>query len=432
MSGLNIAVIGAGISGLSAAWLLSQKHRVTLYEKDSRPGGHANTFDINVPEGLLAVDTGFIVYNPPAYPNLVQLFDHLGVATHPSDMSLAISHNGGTYEYSGGGLAGFFGQPANVFKPSHWSIAIDMARFFREAKTELAENGESLGEFLSRRHYSAGFIEHHLLPMAGAIWSSHPNDMLSYPAAAFFRFFLNHGLLQFTNRPQWRTVSGGSRHYIEKLLAKSDISVRLSSQVSFVSRRNGRPSVGPQPYDHVVIATHADQALALLADPTSAERKLLGAVPYTQNRAVLHRDASFMPRRRRLWSSWNVTGSKGGKITLTYWMNRLQNLKTSSDVFVTLNPEREPSHIDAEFNYAHPRFSASTIAAQRELWSLQGKHNTWFCGAWFGAGFHEDGLQAGLAVAEQLGGQLRPWQLSDPSSRIYTHKPDFELQAAAG
>jgi uncharacterized protein len=428
---LNIAVVGSGISGLSAAWLLSKHHRVTLFEKDGRLGGHSNTAVVNTARGDLPVDTGFIVYNPPAYPNLVALFDHLRVPTQLSDMSLAVSLGGGAYEYSGAGLPGFLGQAANALKPDHWRMAAGIARFFREAKAGLAHAGESLGEFLVRQSYSRAFIDRHLLPMAGAIWSSRPQDMLGYPADAFFQFFLNHGLLQFSGRPKWRTVAGGSREYVKRLTEDGKFNVRLNSPVRSIVRRNGRVDVDGEAFDHAVIAAHSDQALGVLADPSADERELLGAIPYTANRAVLHGDPSFMPKRRRLWSSWNVTGSHGSGITLTYWMNRLQNLGADEQIFVTLNPPREPAQIHGEYAYSHPAFSVRAMEAQKRLWPLQGARNTWFAGAWFGAGFHEDGLQAGLAVAEQLGGAARPWKLAEPSGRIHVMTPDTRWKAAA-
>ena len=431
MAVLNIAVIGSGIGGLSAAWLLSKRHRVTLFEKDGRIGGHSNTEAVSTPSGPVAVDTGFIVYNPPAYPNLVALFEHLRVPTQPSDMSLAVSLAGGAYEYSGAGLRGFLGQPANALKADHWRMAAGIARFFREAKAGLARPGESLGAFLERRRYSKAFIDRHLLPMAGAIWSSHPQHMLAYPADAFFRFFLNHGLLQFSGRPKWRTVTGGSREYVKRLVADGRFDVRLNAPIRSIARRNGRIDISGEAFDHVVIAAHSDQALGMLSDPSADERELLGAIPYTANRAVLHGDPSFMPKRRRLWSSWNVTGSHGDGITLTYWMNRLQNLPAGEQIFVTLNPPREPARIHGESAYAHPAYSVRAMEAQKRLWTLQGERNTWFCGAWFGAGFHEDGLQAGLAVAEQLGGLARPWKLAEPSGRIHVMTPDTRWKAAA-
>jgi uncharacterized protein len=431
VAALNIAVVGSGISGLSAAWLLSKRHKVTVFEQDSRVGGHSNTAVMELPGGPVPVDTGFIVYNPPAYPNLVALFGHLGVPDEASDMSLAVSLDGGTYEYSGAGLGGFLGQPANAFKPDHWRMAAGIARFFREAKAGPARTDESLGQFLARRRYSKAFIDRHLLPMAGAIWSSHPQDMLAYPAEAFFRFFVNHGLLQFSGRPKWRTVAGGSREYVKRLAADGRFDVRLDTPVKSIARRNGRIDIAGEAFDHAVIAAHSDQALRMLADPSADERELLGAIPYAPNRAVLHRDPSFMPKRRRLWSSWNVTGSHGGRITLTYWMNRLQKLATDEQIFVTLNPPREPANIHGAYDYAHPAFSGRALAAQKRLWTLQGERNTWFCGAWFGAGFHEDGLQAGLAVAEQLGGVERPWKLPDPSGRIHVQMPDTRWKAAA-
>jgi predicted NAD/FAD-binding protein len=295
----------------------------------------------------------------------------------------------------------------------------DIARFFRTAASEIRD-GESLGAFLKRRGYSDAFVRNHLLPMGGAVWSCEPQAMLAHPARALIDFFANHGLLKVKHRPQWRTVSGGSRNYVERLLA--DAKVRFLGGIDDlgITRRGhgialhaGAASLA---FDHAVIATHADEALALLDDADEAERDVLGTFRFTANRAVLHRDARLMPKRRRLWSSWNCLGERG---CVTYWMNSLQKLPTRHDLFLTLNPPFAPRDAIASFDYAHPRFSLETHAARQRLWSLQGRRRTWFCGAWFGSGFHEDGLQAGLAVAEQLGGVRRPWTVANESGRIH-------------
>ncbi len=421
-----IAVIGSGISGLSAAWLLAKRHDVTLYERAERLGGHSNTVTARLQDAAVPVDTGFIVYNEPAYPNLTALFAHLGVATKPSDMSFAVSLRGGATEYCGTGLSGLFAQPTNVARPRFLSMLRDIMRFYREAPRDLTlmgETGISLGDYLVERGYGAAFRDDHLLPMAAAVWSSPTGRMLDYPAAAFIRFCGNHGLLQLTGRPEWRTVVGGSRAYVETFAAALGPSIRLSrGAVRLVRSATGvtvHDAAGGQAnFDQAVVATHADQALAMIDQPTEAEQRLLGAFRYSHNLTVLHSDESMMPKRRRVWSSWNYLDNGDG-LCVTYWMNHLQGIP-GRNLFVTLNPPRPPragSLLHSEI-YEHPIFDGKAAAAQRELWSLQGAKRLWFCGAHFGAGFHEDGLQSGLAVAEQLGGVRRPWTVAHESGRI--------------
>jgi predicted NAD/FAD-binding protein len=424
---LRIAVIGTGISGMSAAWLLSQRHDVTVYERAGRVGGHSNTVVVGEGAGAVPIDTGFIVYNERTYPNLTALLDHLDVPTAESCMSFSVSLDDGGFEYAGGrGLAGLFAQRRNLARPRYWAMLRDLARFYRTAAADLPgleASGASLRAYLDAGGYGRGFRDDHLLPMAGAIWSAPTEAILDFPAAAFVRFFHNHGLLDFRDRPRWRTVVGGSRSYVECLTARYADRIRLGAGVTAVSREPGRVRVrdgngGTEVYDHVVVATHADEALRLLVDPGAEERRLLGAFRYSRNVAVLHADPALMPRRRAAWASWNHLG-RGAAASVTYWMNRLQPLPTERPLFVTLNPAVAPRAVLRSETYEHPVFDAAAGAAQRALWSLQGRRNTWFCGAHFGAGFHEDGLQAGLAVAEALGGVRRPWQVADESGRIF-------------
>jgi hypothetical protein len=428
---LRIAIVGTGISGLSAAWLLHPRHDVSVYEQASRIGGHSNTVDARVGDAVLPVDTGFIVYNPRTYPNFVELLRALSVESEASDMSFGVSLDDGRTEYSSSGLFSLFGQPANLVRPRFWAMLADLRRFYRNAPRDarrIHEDHLTLGEYLAQGGYGAAFRDHHVLPMASAIWSAAPAEIMAYPAAAFIRFHDNHGLLQLRGRPIWRTVSGGARQYISRLARPLASRVRRSAGVVRIERVEGRVSVldahgEREIFDHVMLATHADEALAVLADASVAERALLGAFRYSRNVAVLHTDESLMPRRRGVWASWNYIGGSDGareRVCVTYWMNRLQNLPTKTNVFVTLNPPRQPrqgSVLSIEA-YDHPLFDALAISAQERLWGLQGVRNTWFCGAYFGSGFHEDGLQAGLAAAEQLGGVRRPWSVANESSRV--------------
>jgi hypothetical protein len=436
-----IAVIGSGIAGMSAAWLLSRRHDVTLYEKDARLGGHSNTVTVDTSLGPTPVDTGFIVFNDVTYPNLVALFEHLGVTTKASDMSFGVSLDGGRIEYSSVGPAAFLCGGRNLVSPRFWSMTWDLLRFYRHAPLELLGAREdliSLGEYLQRRGYGEAFQKDHLLPQAAAIWSASMAEIHHYPACAFVRFFENHGLLKLQGRPKWRTVDGGARAYIDKLTASYADRIRLNAGAVSMRRDGGGVSVRDAQgraarYDHVVIAAHADTALEMLDDADSEERRLLGAFRYAKNRAVLHTDRTLMPRREALWASWNYVGENPeGGCVVSYWMNRLQRIESHEQIFLTLNPRVMPSRdsILYETDYDHPLFDAAAIRAQEQLWSLQGRRNTWFCGAYFGAGFHEDGLQAGLAVAEQLGGVRRPWRVGDESGRIHM-RPTAQQALAA-
>ena len=421
---MDIAVVGSGISGMSAAWLLSQRHRVTLFEVDGRIGGHSNT----VNAGGIPVDTGFIVYNERTYPNLTALFAHLAVPTKATEMSFAVSLDGGRLEYSGTDLRGIFAQKRNLLRPRFLGMMRDLVRFYRSAPRDLPHLGdESLGDYLDRGRYGAGFREDHLYPMAAAIWSTPACDIPSYPAAAFIRFCENHALLELGQRPLWRTVVGGSREYVHRIAAPVEEIVTRAGIRAIRRDAAGAELIfdhGSRRFDQVVLATHADQALALLADADDTERALLGAFAYRRNEAVLHNDATLMPRRKRVWSSWNYAAAGGGnapELSVTYWMNRLQGIADATPLFVTLNPLRapDPRSIIRSESYEHPIFDVAAIRAQRDLWSLQGVRNAWFCGAYFGAGFHEDGLQSGLVVAEQLGGVRRPWRVPNESGRIH-------------
>lgn len=430
---LRIAVVGTGVAGMSAAWLLSERHQVTVYEKSDRIGGHSNTVMAGRDWHKLPVDTGFIVYNEPCYPNLTALFKHLSVPTKPSDMSFAVSLNGGRFEYSGCGFKGLFAQRRNLLNPSFWLMLRDLLRFYRETPGQAGKLGfATLGDYLEQGKFGRAFQEKHLLPMAAAIWSAPAHQLRDFPIESFIRFCDNHGLLTLGPRPQWRTVEGGSRTYVARLTASYQD--RIKTGCGAVSlRQDGAHIVlrdaacGEARYDHVVLACHADEALALIEAPTHDEQALLSAFRYARNEAVLHGDASLMPKRRAAWASWNyLSQSDRGEqkaLCVTYWMNRLQGLPQETPLFVTLNPAREPveSKVLHRETYHHPIFDVEALKAQKRLWSLQGRRGLWFCGAYFGSGFHEDGLQAGLAVAEELGGVKRPWQVPNDSARIFRH-----------
>ena len=434
-----VAVVGSGVGGLSCAWWLSQTCQVTLFEQDGHFGGHSNTVEVpgdGAAPATVPVDTGFIVYNALNYPNLVQLFERIGVATAPSDMSFAVSLRDRDLEYAGTDLRGLFAQTANLLRPRFWQMLRDLHRFYRAApgyREEALRDRLSIGSLLARHGYSAAFRDDHLLPMAGAIWSATDAQIADYPAAAFIDFFANHGLIQYTDRPQWRTVVGGSREYVRRLLAALGNGSRLHARVARIVRRaDGVDLVltngDRHAFDEVVIAAHADQALAMLEAPSDDERRLLGAFRYSRNRAVLHRDPALMPRRRRAWASWNYLAGDAA-LAVTYWMNKLQPLATRTDWFVTLNPPREPraDTIAREFDYEHPLFDLAALDAQRGLARLQGQRHTWYCGSYFGYGFHEDALEAGLWVAESIGGRARPWTLANPSARTRLPAPRIHV-----
>jgi predicted NAD/FAD-binding protein len=424
---MKVAVVGAGISGLACAYRLAQAGTdVSLFESGTYFGGHSNTVDVTLDGFRFGVDTGFLVFNDRTYPALIALLDELAVETAPSEMSFSVRvplAGGRVLEWGGASLDTVFAQRANLASPRFLRMLRDILRFNREASA-LARGGEmpavALGNWLDGQGYSAQFRHWYLLPMAASIWSCPPDQMLAFPLSTFVRFCHNHGLLQVSGRPQWRTVKGGSRQYVDKLIAAIP-SRRLRAPVLSVLRGSGasRPvqletAAGFEHFDHVVMACHSDQALALLGDAGGDERAVLSAIRYQHNRAVLHTDASCLPARRKAWSAWNYQSSADAapQVCVHYLLNMLQPLPCSTPVIVSLNPIDPPdlASVIAEFDYAHPVFDEGAVAAQGRLAGFQGARNTWFAGAWTGYGFHEDGFRSGLAVASSLAALMRDRQ----------------------
>ena len=423
---MKIAVIGAGISGLSCAYRLAQAGRdVTLFEANDYFGGHTHTVDVTLDGVTHGVDTGFLVFNHRTYPNLVALFAELDIETAATDMSFSVKapirgmFGERTLEWAGGDLDAVFAQRRNALDPRFLRMVRDILRFNRAA-TALALAGDavmpavSLGDYLAQENYSLPFRNWYLLPMAGCIWSCPTDQMLAFPLASFVHFCHNHGLLQVSGRPQWQTVTGGARQYVRKMLEAIPQSM-CGMPVQSLSRHvvAGKTEIhimaggGRQVFDHVVLASHSNESLAMLGDATTHERQLLSAIKYQPNRAVLHTDANCLPRSRKTWSAWNYQSNGNDNapdVCVHYLLNRLQPLPFSTSVIVSLNPIDEPAprHVLGSYDYAHPVFDAAAVAAQSGIAALQGQHNTWFAGAWLGYGFHEDGLKSGLAVATAL------------------------------
>ena len=417
-----IAVIGGGIAGLSAAWSLSDQAHVTLFEAGSYAGGHTHTVDVTLGGITHGVDTGFLVFNERTYPLLIQLFEQLGVRAARSDMSFSAQVPGDHMEWSGSSLATVFAQKRNLARPAFWAMLSDLLRFNRLC-TELAARGEEsalsepIGAFLDRHGFGHGFRHWYLLPMVACIWSCPTTQMLEFPIRTLIRFCHNHGLLQVNDRPQWWTVAGGARHYVEAMLPALH-AVHLATPVQQVQRLPGggvlvRSARGEERFDAVVCASHSDQTLAMLADASPLERELLGAIRYQPNVAVLHTDASLLPQRRAAWAAWNYESAgqhsdQGATVCLHYLLNRLQPLPWEQPVVVSLNPIRQPASatVIGRYDYAHPVFDDGAVRAQARLQEIQGAGGVWFAGAWTRYGFHEDGLLSGLTAAQQLAEQV--------------------------
>ena len=426
---MRIAVVGTGIAGLATAWLLSRRHAVTVFEGDQRVGGHSHTVAVGTADGEVPVDTGFMVYNEHTYPLLTRLFAHLDVPTATTTMSFSASIADGSLEYGGGSLKALLAQRTNLLRPAFVRMLLDIVRFNRTGLAYLQQPGEddlTLGDFLARHGFGRSLGEWYLLPMAAAIWSAPVARMLDYPARSFLSFFANHGLLSIQGHHIWRTVAGGSREYVRRMVAELGPRIRIATPARSVRRWPGGVEVTDgsgqsSRFDQVVMACHADQSLRLLEEKTPRERQLLGCFPYQPNRAVLHGDPSLMPRRKAVWSSWNYLAEHGtaqaARVSVSYWMNSLQSLPCTEDVFVSLNPLRDPDPrlVHAEIDYAHPVFDRAAVAAQARMGEIQGAGGIWYAGAWLGHGFHEDGLRSAVAVARSLG-VAPPWEPPAPLS----------------
>ena len=407
---MRVAIIGSGISGLTAARKLCAEHEVTVFEANAYVGGHTNTIDVELDGRCWAVDTGFIVFNDWTYPNFIALMNEIGVESQPSDMGFSMRCDRTGLEYCGSSLNQLFAQRRNLGKPGFWRMIRDILRFNREAPRLLdgSEDTLGLGAYLERERYSSRFIQHYIVPMGAAIWSTDPQTMLKFPARYFVEFFSNHGLLSVSDRPQWRVIKGGSRSYIAPLTAPFADRIHLNAAVARVKRDESGVELvlhdGQRArFDAVVLACHSDQALAMLEAPTVVEREVLGAIPYQPNLAVLHTDESLLPRRRRAWAAWNyhVPAELSHSVSVTYNMNILQNLNSERQFLVTLNPtmEIDPGKIIREINYQHPVYMPQGVAAQQRRAELMGRERSFYCGAWWSYGFHEDGVKSGLVAA---------------------------------
>ena len=409
---MNIAIIGAGISGLTAAWELHHDHTLTIFEANDYIGGHTHTVEVEVQGQRYAVDTGFIVFNDWTYPNFIALLEQLGVTAQPTLMSFSVRCERTGLEYNGENLNTLFAQRRNLFRPSFHRMIRDILRFNRTAPALLNESRDlSLEDYLREGRYSQEFIDHYILPMAAAIWSAESAVMGQMPMRFFVRFFKNHGLLSVTDRPQWRVIEGGSHRYVERLIAPFRDRIRRSCPVEWIRRQPNlveiKPWGGPvERFDHVIIATHSDQALRLLADPTPQEREILGALPYQENDVVLHTDIRLLPRQRRAWAAWNshLPAQPRERVAVTYNMNILQGLSAPETFCVTLNQNEaiDPARILYRTTYHHPVFTANGVRVQARRDQISGVNRTGYCGAYWSYGFHEDGVNSGLAAAREL------------------------------
>ena len=403
---MRLAIVGAGISGLTCAHVLHRRHEITLFEADGRLGGHTNTVRVDLADETHHVDTGFIVHNDRNYPGFIRLMEELGVATQPSEMSFSVS-DGGAFEYNGASPNGLFASRSQLVRPSFHRMLRDLLRFNREAPALVGTNGSgpSLGAFLEAGGYSREFVDRLIVPQASAVWSADPGQLWDLPASFLAEFFANHGMFGLRDRPRWRTVVGGAKTYVDAVTAPFADRIRTNAPVRSIRRAADTVELDGERFDAVVIAAHSDQALAMLADPTASEQAILGAIPYQPNEAVLHTDRRQLPRRRRAWASWNfhLEDEPADRTTVTYHMNRLQSLRSRSELCVTLNrtEQIDPESVIATIPYAHPVFTPAGVAAQGR-WAEISRDRTFYCGAYWGYGFHEDGVVSALRVCEAL------------------------------
>jgi predicted NAD/FAD-binding protein len=413
---MKIAVIGSGISGLTSAYLLSKEHEVHVFEKEAFIGGHTATKDVEVDGEQYAIDTGFIVYNDWTYPNFILLLDELKVASDKTEMSFSVSANNKGYEYSGSSIDALFSQRKNIFSLKHWRMLKDILRFNKESISDLQgghiDSGMTLGVYLLQKKYSQQFIDYYLIPMGCAIWSASTREMMDFPLYFFVQFFKNHGLLSVKNRPQWRVIRGGSSAYLEPLIKPFLNNIHCNSPIQAVKRATDSVTLlfadsSEEVFDQVIFSCHSDQALALLADASAAEQAILSSIAYQDNEVVLHTDESVLPKQKKAWASWNyhLEKDRQSQAVLSYNMNILQNIQSATTFCVTLNASDliDPKKILGVYHYAHPSFTLEAIAAQARWQEINGWNNTWFCGAYWGNGFHEDGCASAVRVAQGLG-----------------------------
>ena len=406
---MKIAVIGSGISGLSAAFYLSKKFKVDLFEQEDYFGGHSYTYDIKKNNKTIPVDLGFIVFNEATYPNLINFFKELNIPFEKSDMSFSVSIQGSNIEYGGRGLKSIFANRSNIFNINFLKMLKEIISFYNNAPTLLKNNidGETLGSYLDKSNLSKYFIEYHIIPMVAAIWSMPFTKARDIPLKLFLNFFINHGLFKIKNRPQWYTVTNRSRAYVKKVLTKISGEVFKNYKVNKINRNeeNVKITIGNEHlyYDQVILASHADQSLKMLEETTEDEKRILSKFKYVSNTAILHTDKRLMPKRKLAWSSWNSI-SKENQTCVTYWLNNLQNLNCNDNFFLTLNSiyEINKKDIIKKVNFTHPYFNSETSKLQKDLDSLQGKKRTWYCGSYFGYGFHEDGLKSAINLIENF------------------------------
>ena len=416
---MKIAIIGSGISGLTTAYLLSRNHDIIMFEKNDYIGGHTHTHEIDHEGKSLSVDSGFIVYNERTYPNFIKLLDQLGVERQLTRMGFSVKSERDDLEYAGHSLNGLFAQRSNIFRPSFIRMLGSMNRFNQESRKDLPsiDSQTTLGDYLLKNNYSTEFIQHFIIPIGAAIWSTVPTDMMNIPAIFFIRFFENHGLLQIINRPNWWVIKGGSKRYVDKIIAEFKDKIRLSTPVKNVKRDKdlvtisfGIDGENEEDFDAVVFATHSDQSLALLEQPTKDEVEILGSIIYQNNDAVLHFDDTILPKRKTAWSSWNylLDQDQSKPVALTYNMNILQGIVSTKTFCVTLNTQEliDPKKVIKYLNYEHPLFTLSSLRAQEQKSKISGKNNTYYCGAYWHNGFHEDGVVSALDVCSHFGETL--------------------------